>query len=129
MDQLVGVDWAPLAIPQHRRLETLAVLHYTFVFMIMPIICTWVPIYLLFTRVWWVMALYAVWFVYDLDTPKRGSRPWRWYRSSALWRYLADYFPITLVKTADLPPHKNYIIGFVLHQTATFFAEIYLTYS
>uniref|UniRef100_A0A915E7Y9 diacylglycerol O-acyltransferase n=1 Tax=Ditylenchus dipsaci TaxID=166011 RepID=A0A915E7Y9_9BILA len=28
-----------------------------------------------------------------------------------LWKYLASYFPMKLVKTADLPADRNYIIG------------------
>uniref|UniRef100_A0A914UQ54 Acyltransferase n=1 Tax=Plectus sambesii TaxID=2011161 RepID=A0A914UQ54_9BILA len=111
MGRLPAIDWAPLAIPMERRLQTMAVMHYVFTFLILPVMCVWVPVYILMTRVWWLMVLYIVWFYYDFDTPKKGSRPTRWYRKSALWRHFANYFPITLVKTAELPPDKNYIIA------------------
>ncbi|RXN27572.1 diacylglycerol O-acyltransferase 2 [Labeo rohita] len=32
-----------------------------------------------------------------------------------LWEYMRDYFPIKLVKTADLDPRKNYVLGFHPH--------------
>uniref|UniRef100_A0A3B4TXM8 Monoacylglycerol O-acyltransferase 3a n=1 Tax=Seriola dumerili TaxID=41447 RepID=A0A3B4TXM8_SERDU len=36
---------------------------------------------------------------------------WSW----TVWEYFRDYFPITLVKTVDLDPKKNYIFGFHPH--------------
>ena len=33
-----------------------------------------------------------------------------WYKNHKIWKHFADYFPMRLVKTADLPPDKNYII-------------------
>lgn len=35
-------------------------------------------------------------------------------RRSSAWKYFADFFPIKLVKTAELSPDKNYIFGTVL---------------
>ena len=32
-------------------------------------------------------------------------------RDLPIWNYFAGYFPIKLVKTADLPPDRNYIFG------------------
>ncbi|CAJ0588080.1 unnamed protein product [Cylicocyclus nassatus] len=57
------------------------------------------------------MMLYAIWAVYDFRTPRRGSRNWTWYKYHPLWKHFADYFPLRLVKTAELPPDRNYIIG------------------
>jgi hypothetical protein len=36
----------------------------------------------------------------------------KWYRSARVWKFFADYFPTTLIKTTDLPPDTNYIMGF-----------------
>nr|CDJ95164.1 Diacylglycerol acyltransferase domain containing protein [Haemonchus contortus] len=110
--RFLGIDWAPLILPTKRRLETLAVVHFMFVWVILPIISVWLPFYLLFfTRFWWAMILYFAWTYYDFDKPRRGSRCWSWYKNHAIWTHFADYFPIRIVKTADLPPDRNYIIG------------------
>ena len=37
------------------------------------------------------------------------------FRKLALWKYLADYFPVSLVKTVELDPKKNYIMGYHPH--------------
>ena len=35
-----------------------------------------------------------------------------WCRKSPLWKYFANYFPVKLVKTAELDPNKgNYLLG------------------
>jgi hypothetical protein len=57
------------------------------------------------------MLLYAVWYVYDFQTPALGSRKWVYLKSSAIWKYFANYFPIKLVKAAELPATRNYILG------------------
>ncbi|KAL8191276.1 UNVERIFIED_CONTAM: 2-acylglycerol O-acyltransferase 2-A, partial [Gekko kuhli] len=70
---------------------------------------------LLFTRFWLISALYAVWWAWDWETPSKGGRRVHCIRNSVVWRYMRDYFPITLVKTAELDPTKNYIMGFHPH--------------
>jgi hypothetical protein len=37
--------------------------------------------------------------------------PQTWFKQLALFRWLRDYFPVTLHKTAELDPSKNYIMG------------------
>uniref|UniRef100_A0A915P5J5 Acyltransferase n=1 Tax=Meloidogyne floridensis TaxID=298350 RepID=A0A915P5J5_9BILA len=93
-------------------LQFIAVYHHMFLWIIFPIITIWLPIYLLFfTRYWWTVCVYALWFLYDLETPARGSRNWSWYKNSSIWNHFAAYFPIKLVKTTDLPADRNYIMG------------------
>ncbi|KFW85520.1 2-acylglycerol O-acyltransferase 2, partial [Manacus vitellinus] len=36
-------------------------------------------------------------------------------RNGAVWRHMRDYFPITLVKTTELDPRQNYLLGFHPH--------------
>jgi len=102
---------ARLGLELERGLQKLAVLHFIFVWIILPLIMLWLPLYILCTDYWWTVLLYSIWFLYDYDTPRHGSRPQAWYRNSSIWRHFADYFPLVLVKTADLPPDRNYIIG------------------
>uniref|UniRef100_A0AAQ4PT16 Acyltransferase n=1 Tax=Gasterosteus aculeatus aculeatus TaxID=481459 RepID=A0AAQ4PT16_GASAC len=65
---------------------------------------------------WWIVALlYAGWLWLDWDTPTCGGRRSQWVRSWSVWDFFKDYFPLTLVKTVDLDPKKNYIFGFHPH--------------
>nr|XP_054103860.1 2-acylglycerol O-acyltransferase 3 isoform X2 [Callithrix jacchus] len=40
-----------------------------------------------------------------------GGRRSEWMRNQAIWRQLRDYYPVKLVKTAELPPDRNYVLG------------------
>uniref|UniRef100_A0A8C3AFZ1 Acyltransferase n=1 Tax=Cyclopterus lumpus TaxID=8103 RepID=A0A8C3AFZ1_CYCLU len=77
--------------------------------------CILLFLYLLFTRFWLVSVLYAVWWFFDYDTPARGGRRVSMVCELKMWKYMRDYFPIKLVKTADLDPRHNYILGFHPH--------------
>jgi len=118
MGRLFGVDFAPLAIPLERRLQTLAIISHVCNFTINPGIGILVMVYLLFTQLWFVSVGYAIYIYYDvyvIKTPVRGGRRSDIVRYSRLGRYFRDYFPISLVKTADLDPSKNYIMGYHPH--------------
>nr|XP_023394806.1 2-acylglycerol O-acyltransferase 2 [Loxodonta africana] len=109
------VEFAPLSVPWERRLQTLAVLQWVFSFLAMGQICTVVFIGLLFTKFWFLAVLYATWWYLDWDTPQQGGRPIKFIRRSVMWKYMKDYFPISLVKTAELDPSRNYLAGFHPH--------------
>uniref|UniRef100_A0A670KJF7 Acyltransferase n=1 Tax=Podarcis muralis TaxID=64176 RepID=A0A670KJF7_PODMU len=68
-------------------------------------------VYLLFTSYWPISVLYFAWWIFDWDTPQRGGRRSNWMRRWRVWELHRDYFPIKLVKTAELPPTRNYILG------------------
>ncbi|CAI5791637.1 2-acylglycerol O-acyltransferase 3 [Podarcis lilfordi] len=40
-----------------------------------------------------------------------GGRRSDWVRRWRVWELYRDYFPIKLVKTAELPPTRNYVLG------------------
>ncbi|XP_058481846.1 2-acylglycerol O-acyltransferase 2-A isoform X2 [Solea solea] len=78
--------------------------------------CCLAAFILLLLSDWWMLALlYAGWLWLDWDTPSCGGRRSQWIRTWTIWDYFRDYFPITLVKTVDLDPKKNYIFGFHPH--------------
>lgn len=81
-----------------------------FIFLISPFLSlAFVAYVLLYTRFWWLMSIYLVWLYFDWDIGERGSRPLNWYRNHWIWKRMADYFPVDLIKTTDLPANKNYI--------------------
>lgn len=57
--------------------------------------------------------LYLIWFIYDFKTPCRGSRPSEFVYNLPIWKRTAEYFPIEVHKTAEIPPDRNYIFWFV----------------
>ncbi|KFQ36855.1 PREDICTED: 2-acylglycerol O-acyltransferase 2 [Merops nubicus] len=109
------VEFAPLSVPLQRRLQTASVVQWVFSFLGLAQCCTAVFILLFFTRFWLVSVLYATWWFIDREKPRKGGRRIHVIRNSIVWRYMRDYFPITLVKTAELDPRQNYLMGFHPH--------------
>uniref|UniRef100_A0A672JTL9 Acyltransferase n=1 Tax=Salarias fasciatus TaxID=181472 RepID=A0A672JTL9_SALFA len=92
-------------------LETLSVLHWVLTFLFFGLTCSILMVYLMFTSLWPLSALYFVWLVLDWDTPERGGRKIHIVRNWKTWDHFRDYFPVKLVKTAELNPNKNYVLG------------------
>ncbi|XP_055521243.1 diacylglycerol O-acyltransferase 2-like, partial [Leucoraja erinacea] len=44
-----------------------------------------------------------------------GGRRSQWIRECRIWKRMSDYFPVTLVKTAELDPKRNYVLGYHPH--------------
>ncbi len=104
--------WAqPLIDPWKRLLEAFACLKFVFTFVFMGHCGLALSIYLLFTRLYWVSLIYYIWLYYDWNTSCKGGRRTRLIMQWKLWEFGRDYFPITLVKTAELDPNRNYIVG------------------
>ncbi|XP_060710462.1 diacylglycerol O-acyltransferase 2-like [Hemiscyllium ocellatum] len=94
-----------------RLLETLSVFQWVLTFLLMGVFCSLLTGYLLLTRFWPLAALYLAWLTIDRHTPERGGRRSQWVRNWTVWRYMRDYFPISMVKMADLDPKRNYVFG------------------
>ncbi|KAM6145271.1 2-acylglycerol O-acyltransferase 2 [Phoenicopterus ruber ruber] len=109
------VEFAPLSVPLQRRLQTASVVQWVFSFLALAQCCIAAFIALFFTRFWLVSALYAAWWLIDREKPSKGGRRIQALRNSVVWRYMRDYFPVTLVKTAELDPRQNYLMGFHPH--------------
>ncbi|XP_077445062.1 2-acylglycerol O-acyltransferase 2-A [Stigmatopora argus] len=109
------LHFAPLNVPLRRRLQTAAVLQWIFSFLGLAQCCL-AAFIILSLSTWWLLALlYATWLCLDWHTPERGGRRSQWVRRWIAWEYFRDYFPIKLVKTADLEADKNYVFGFHPH--------------
>lgn len=121
MTKFLGIEFAPLHIPLERRLQTTAVCIYVFIFLQgISFISLLTFTGLLFTRFYWISLLYAAWYVYDFRRPQQGGRASSTLRRWRLWKYVADFFPIELVKTVDLDPNKNYVMGVSPHAIMCF---------
>ncbi|XP_069615494.1 2-acylglycerol O-acyltransferase 2 [Ranitomeya imitator] len=111
----MAIEFASRSVPLQRRLQTAAVLQWVVSFLALAQTCIILFFVLLFTRFWIISVLYAVWWFIDWDTPYLGGRRARWLQRSVIWKYVRDYFPIKLIKTADLDQNQNYIFGFHPH--------------
>nr|XP_033780687.1 2-acylglycerol O-acyltransferase 2-like [Geotrypetes seraphini] len=109
------IEFAPLSVPLRRRLQTLAVLQWIFSFLALAQCCLTLFALLLLSDFWYLGLLYLAWLYLDRDTPASGGRSSDWSRNWTIWKYFRDYFPIKLVKTAELDPAKNYVFGFHPH--------------
>ncbi|KAM4796831.1 2-acylglycerol O-acyltransferase 2 [Rhinophrynus dorsalis] len=105
------IEFAPRSLPLERRLQTAAVVQWVYSFLALAQTCIILFFALLFTRFWIISVLYGIWWFFDWDTPSKGGRRCHLLRRSVVWRYMRDYFPITLVKTAELDPSQNYVLA------------------
>ncbi|XP_073335619.1 2-acylglycerol O-acyltransferase 3b [Pagrus major] len=92
-------------------LETISVLQWVLSFLLLGLSCIILMVYLMFTSLWPLSTLYFIWLVMDWETPERGGRRTTFVRKWRVWEHFRDFFPIKLVKTAELSPNKNYILG------------------
>ncbi|XP_049644121.1 2-acylglycerol O-acyltransferase 3-like [Suncus etruscus] len=92
-------------------LDILGAYQYVMTFLFLGPFFSFLTIYLLFTPLWWLSVLYGVWLIIDWDTPQKGGWSSKWIRKCVVWNDMRDHYPIKLVKTAELPPDRNYVLG------------------
>ncbi|XP_015253546.1 PREDICTED: diacylglycerol O-acyltransferase 2-like [Cyprinodon variegatus] len=92
-------------------IEALSVLQLVLSFLFLGLACIILMVSLMFTSLWLLPTLCFVWLVADWQTPERGGRRTTFVRNWKVWQQFRDFFPVKLVKTADLNPNKNYIFG------------------
>ncbi|XP_068572380.1 2-acylglycerol O-acyltransferase 3b [Cebidichthys violaceus] len=92
-------------------LEAVSTLQWVLSFLALGVACIILMVCLMFTSLWPLPTLYLIWQVMDWQTPERGGRKNTFVRRWRVWEHLRDFFPIKLVKTAELNPNKNYILG------------------
>ncbi|KAF9187790.1 diacylglycerol O-acyltransferase 1 [Haplosporangium sp. Z 767] len=104
--------FAPLRMPVKRRLQTAAVLLW------ISAIATSLLLffYLCTIRYFWpLIIIYLLWVLMLDRAPEKGGRRVQWWRDWVGWRHFAQYYPMTLIKEAELDPSKNYIFGYHPH--------------
>ncbi|XP_007483332.1 2-acylglycerol O-acyltransferase 3 isoform X1 [Monodelphis domestica] len=97
--------------PKKQRIEIVSVYQFVLTFLFMGLFFSLLFFFLFFTSFWFLSVLYLVWLFLDWDTPDRGGRRFEWVRNWKVWEHFRDYYPIKLVKTAELSPDKNYVLG------------------
>ncbi|XP_032681289.1 2-acylglycerol O-acyltransferase 2-B-like [Odontomachus brunneus] len=111
--KILGVKFAPLKVPLERRLQTLTAAIWFIWSAFGGLFSAVITVYLLiYTQTRYFVLLYFLWMYYDWNTCNRGGRSYAWTkfaRSNVFWRHFCNYFPIKLVKTADLDPKKSYL--------------------
>ncbi|SJL07119.1 related to diacylglycerol acyltransferase type 2b [Armillaria ostoyae] len=106
------VDFVPSRVPLQRRLQMTAVASWSVLFVLL----TCLFLYLCsFPPLWPLLALYHIWVHYIDKASIHGGRPSKWFRDFVCWKYFADYYPISLMKEADLPADRTYIFGYHPH--------------
>lgn len=119
MPRILGIDFAPWT-SLTRRLQTATVLWFTADFLLLGFLAFAGLTYLLWTSYWYLTCFYAIWWISDKQSCNQGGRRRCWARWLPYYRFFRDYFPISLVKTAELDPSKNYIIGVHPHGVLCF---------
>ncbi|CAD5228361.1 unnamed protein product [Bursaphelenchus xylophilus] len=99
-----------------RTLETSQICFFLFIFgfftLVVPITLTYL---ILYTSFWWLALLYLVWAFVGVDSEASMNPPWEAMRNHPFWDHTADYFPLKIVKTAELSPKNNYLFGWHPH--------------
>ncbi|KAF0762384.1 2-acylglycerol O-acyltransferase 2-A-like [Aphis craccivora] len=114
--KLKDVEFAPLCVPLRRRLETLAAAAWIYLVVFGGLTGWAVLLYLLLaTRFWWVALLYGLWIYLDRSVAWNSPNRFRFMRRLTWWTYFKNYFPVSLVKTHDLPADKSYLFATYPH--------------
>lgn len=64
---------------------------------------------------WPILIPYLIWIFFIDNAPENGGRRFSWVRKLPVFRYFAEYFPISMIKTTNLPPDRPYIFGYHPH--------------
>ncbi|KAH8277718.1 hypothetical protein KR018_004197 [Drosophila ironensis] len=114
------IEWAPRNVPIERRRQTFAMAFFILSFMLLSLgSYVLVAALLIYGNLFWrtVMIIYLVYVVVDHRRTHSimDGNGWKIFRHNWLFRHYRDYFPVQLVKTAELPPNRNYILASFPH--------------
>jgi hypothetical protein len=109
--KLLGIEFAPLCVPMHRRYEILALSSWFVVITFGGTIGLFIWFFLLFTRLWWLVPLYIVWMYLDRHTCENGGRIIKWVQDWRWWYHMMKYFPVEMdcVPDFSLASDRNYL--------------------
>ncbi|KAL7302994.1 hypothetical protein TKK_0004219 [Trichogramma kaykai] len=99
-----------------RSLEFLAVAAWFIAAIFAGPFCYGLTVFIFLGGFPWINILivaYLAFLYYDRNVHWTGGRSERitsWFKNLIWWRYFCNYFPIKLIKTADLDPSRNYLL-------------------
>ncbi|CAH1402341.1 unnamed protein product [Nezara viridula] len=105
------MDWVykKLWIIKENLLNTFATSFVLGMFYFGPLVSVLITTSLVLSPLSPLLPFYLIWMYLDRKTPFRKGRRMGLLRSAKLHQRFRDYFPMSLIKTADIPPTKNYI--------------------
>uniref|UniRef100_A0A1B0AFJ5 Acyltransferase n=1 Tax=Glossina pallidipes TaxID=7398 RepID=A0A1B0AFJ5_GLOPL len=114
------IEWAPIKMPPRRRLQTLATGLYVYIVLFLPFMSMFLTIFFLLYLSFMgraILLLYLSFIYYDHKKHFSNiyGNGWLPLRNNFLTKHMRDYFPIELVKTAELKPNRNYILACFPH--------------
>uniref|UniRef100_A0A1I8NT68 Acyltransferase n=1 Tax=Stomoxys calcitrans TaxID=35570 RepID=A0A1I8NT68_STOCA len=114
------IDWAPVHVPPRRRIQTFAAGCYVYIFMFLPFISLFLTVFFLIYLDYIGRALLLVYLAYIYFDHKKHasavkSNGWMFLRNNFITSHLRDYFPVELIKTAELTPDRNYLVASFPH--------------
>lgn len=111
--QAAGIRFAPWNVPLKRRLQTLSVLLHSLS------ISTLVSVFFFLCAIPLTWPLLIPYLIHVLSSNAATDGRLRYrserFRSLAMWKLFAGYFPAELHKTEDLPATRKYIFGYHPH--------------
>jgi len=114
--------WETWELTEHQK-QYLSALFHVLILVIVPLTFSFILLYLFITPFWFCPVGYIVWVTYDhlfYETPMNGNQRSDIIRKGPILKKLVDYFPIQLIKTAEIDPKKNYIFGYHPHGILVF---------
>ncbi|POV94810.1 hypothetical protein PSHT_16006 [Puccinia striiformis] len=104
--------WVPIRVPPHRRYQTAAVLLWTSQLSLSISLFFFLMSYPI---TWPILIPYTIWILVVDPAPEKGGRLVQSVRTWKFWTLFASYFPVSLVKTVDLPSDRKYVFGYHPH--------------
>ncbi|KAL3081371.1 hypothetical protein niasHT_039848 [Heterodera trifolii] len=96
----------------NRCKQTIGVLFYLGLMLLQPFILLAFVVSFVSSPIFWFCAsLYLIWYISDFETPRHGARFSESIYNWSIWTDLANFFPIEVIKTAEIPPDRNYIFS------------------
>uniref|UniRef100_F1L9C7 Acyltransferase n=1 Tax=Ascaris suum TaxID=6253 RepID=F1L9C7_ASCSU len=87
-------------------IQFMAVFYHVILSFVIPMI-----LLLIFVLIWPLLLIYAIWLLYDWDSPQKGGHASKWWRTMSIHRYFVQYFPVRLHNTTEFVKEKNYLIA------------------
>ncbi|XP_017094352.2 diacylglycerol O-acyltransferase 2 [Drosophila bipectinata] len=114
------IEWAPKNVPIERRRQAFAMAFFILSFMLLSLGSYFLTAAFLIYGGLYLRTLTIIYLVYVFVDHRRthsimDGNGLKIFRNNWLFRHYRDYFPVQLVKTAELPPNKNYIMASFPH--------------